>query len=43
METGHLRLAVSSTGKYFALRMLGAFMQRYPAVQASSRFKTGSR
>ena len=35
IETGHLRLAVSSTGKYFAPRMLGAFMQRYPAVQAS--------
>ena len=35
IETGHLRLAVSSTGKYFAPRMLGAFMQRYPGVQAS--------
>jgi len=35
MESGHLRLAVSSTGKYFAPRMLGAFMQRYPGVEAS--------
>ena len=35
MESGHLRLAVCSTGKYFAPRMLGAFMQRYPGVEAS--------
>lgn len=35
MESGHLRLAVSSTGKYFAPRMLGAFIQRYPGVEAS--------
>src|SRR4030095_12692136 len=35
IETGHLRLAVGSTAKYLAPRMLGAFMQRYPAVQAS--------
>jgi DNA-binding transcriptional LysR family regulator len=35
MESGHLRLAVCSTGKYFAPRMLGAFIQRYPGVQAS--------
>lgn len=34
-ESGCLRLAVSSTGKYFAPRMLGAFLQRFPAVQAS--------
>jgi len=34
-ESGHLRLAVSSTGKYFAPRMLGAFIQRYPGVEAS--------
>ena len=33
-ESGHLRLAVCSTGKYFAPRMLGAFMQRYPGVEA---------
>ncbi len=35
MENGHLRLAVCSTGKYFAPRILGAFIQRYPKVQAS--------
>ena len=35
MESGHLRLAACSTGKYFAPRILGAFMQRYPGVEAS--------
>jgi DNA-binding transcriptional LysR family regulator len=35
MESGHLRLAVCSTGKYFAPRILGAFIQRYPGVEAS--------
>ena len=35
MESGHLRLAVCSTGKYFAPRMLGAFIRRYPGVEAS--------
>lgn len=35
MESGHLRLAVCSTGKYFAPRMLGAFIQRYPGVEVS--------
>lgn len=35
MESGHLRLAVSSTGKYFAPRILGAFIQRYPQIDAS--------
>ena len=35
MESGMLRLAVSSTGKYLAPRMLGAFIQRYPGVKAS--------
>ena len=34
-ESGHLRLAVCSTGKYFAPRMLGAFVQRYPGVEVS--------
>lgn len=33
--TGHLRLAVCTTGKYFAPRMLGAFIERYPGVQVS--------
>ncbi|MBI4291818.1 MAG: LysR family transcriptional regulator [Betaproteobacteria bacterium] len=35
MENGRLRLAASSTGKYFAPRMLGAFIQRYPQVDVS--------
>ena len=35
MENGRLRLAACSTGKYFAPRMLGAFIQRYPEVAAS--------
>lgn len=35
MESGHLRLAVCSTGKHFAPRMLGAFLRRYPGVQVS--------
>lgn len=35
VESGHLRLAVCSTGKYFAPRMLGAFMAHYPGVQVS--------
>jgi LysR family transcriptional regulator, low CO2-responsive transcriptional regulator len=35
MACAHLRLAVCSTGKYFAPRMLGAFIQRYPGVEAS--------
>jgi DNA-binding transcriptional LysR family regulator len=35
MESGCLRLAVCSNGKYFAPRMLGAFIQRYPGVEAS--------
>jgi LysR family transcriptional regulator, low CO2-responsive transcriptional regulator len=35
MESGHLRLAVCSTGKYFAPRMIGAFIERYPGVEAA--------
>jgi DNA-binding transcriptional LysR family regulator len=35
LDNGHLRLAVSSAGKYFAPRLLGAFIRRYPAVQVS--------
>ncbi|MEO8676816.1 MAG: LysR substrate-binding domain-containing protein, partial [Casimicrobiaceae bacterium] len=34
-EAGHLRLAVCSAGKHFAPRILGAFIQRYPGVEAS--------
>ena len=35
VESGRLRLGVCSTGKYFAPRMLGAFMERYPGVEAT--------
>jgi LysR family transcriptional regulator, low CO2-responsive transcriptional regulator len=35
LKSGHLKLAVSSTGKYFAPRLLGAFTQRHPGVEAS--------
>lgn len=35
LESGRLRLAVCSTGKYFAPRILGAFIRRYPGVEAS--------
>jgi len=35
LDSGCLRLAVSSTAKYFAPRMLGAFIQRHPGVDAS--------
>lgn len=35
LERGHLRLAVCSTGKYFATRILGAFIKRYPGVEVS--------
>ncbi len=35
VEGGHLRLAVCSAGKYFAPRMLGAFLGRHPGVEAS--------
>jgi DNA-binding transcriptional LysR family regulator len=35
LGSGHLRLAVSSTAKYFAPRLLGAFIQRYPGLEIS--------
>ena len=35
LHSGHLRLAVTSTGKYFAPRLLGAFIQRYPGIETS--------
>ena len=35
LESGQLRLAVSSAGKYLAPRMLAAFIRRYPGVDAS--------
>ncbi len=35
LDSGHLQFAVTSTAKYFAPRLLGAFIQRYPGVEAS--------
>ena len=35
VDRGQLRLAVSSAGKQMALRMLAAFVERYPGVEVS--------
>ena len=35
MNSGRLRLAVSTTGKYFAPRMLAAFVQKHPGVEVA--------
>ena len=35
LDSGHLQFAVTSTAKYFAPRLLGAFTQRYPGVETS--------
>lgn len=35
LEAGRLQLAVSTTGKYFAPRMLAAFVQQYPGIEVS--------
>jgi len=35
IDRGQLRLAVSSSGKHFVPRLLGAFMQRYPGVDVT--------
>ena len=35
LDSGRLRLAASSAGKYFAPRLLGAFIERNPGVDAS--------
>jgi len=41
LSTGHLKLAVTTTAKYFAPRLLGLFCQRYPGIQVS--LEVGSR
>lgn len=33
LNSGHLQLAATSTAKYFAPRLLGAFIQRYPGIE----------
>jgi LysR family transcriptional regulator, low CO2-responsive transcriptional regulator len=35
LESGRLQLAVSTTGKYFAPRMLAAFLQQHPGIDVS--------
>lgn len=35
LKRGHLRLAVVTTAKYFAPRVLGVFCERYPGVEVS--------
>lgn len=35
LDSGHLQFAVTTTAKYFAPRLLGAFIQRYPGVETS--------
>jgi DNA-binding transcriptional LysR family regulator len=35
LDGGRLRLAVSTTGKYFAPRLLGEFVRRYPKLDVS--------
>jgi DNA-binding transcriptional LysR family regulator len=35
LDSGKLRLAVTSTAKYFTPRLLGAFIQRHPGIEAS--------
>ena len=35
LEAGRLRLAVSTTGSYFASRMLAAFVQQHPGIDVS--------
>jgi DNA-binding transcriptional LysR family regulator len=37
LDSGHLRLAVSSSGKSFAPRLLGAFLGHHPGVETSMR------
>jgi len=35
LASGRLRLGVTSSAKYFAPRLLGAFIQRYPGIETS--------
>lgn len=35
LDSGHLQLAATSSAKYFAPRLLGAFIERYPGVETS--------
>ena len=41
LASGHLQLAVTSTAKYFAPRLLGAYIQRYPGIETSLQIQIG--
>jgi DNA-binding transcriptional LysR family regulator len=41
LKQGRLRLAVITTAKYFAPRVLGAFCQRYPGIEVSLKVTNG--
>jgi DNA-binding transcriptional LysR family regulator len=43
LKTGKLRLAVVTTAKYFAPRLLGTFCQQYPGVDASLKVSNRER
>ena len=43
LKTGKLRLAVVTTAKYFAPRLLGKFCQQYPGVDASLKVSNRER
>jgi LysR family transcriptional regulator, low CO2-responsive transcriptional regulator len=43
LKTGKLRLAVVTTAKYFAPRLLGTFCQRYPGVDVSLKVSNRER
>ncbi|HQU15330.1 MAG: LysR family transcriptional regulator [Chromatiales bacterium 21-64-14] len=43
LKTGHLRLAVVTTAKYFAPRLLGDFCRRYPGVEVSLKVSNRER
>jgi LysR family transcriptional regulator, low CO2-responsive transcriptional regulator len=43
LKTGKLRLAVVTTAKYFAPRLLGLFCQRYPGVEVSLKVSNRER
>ena len=43
LKTGKLRLAVVTTAKYFAPRLLGMFCQQYPGIEASLKVSNRER
>lgn len=43
LKQGHLRLAVVTTAKYFAPRLLGAFCQQYPGIDVALKVSNRER